>query len=242
MKKWIKKLPVSWVLAVCCVLAAALLIFTISLKANSSSVGSSFGRNIGTLAGRAVGSVQGMTEGSVSGTKAGREAGKSAEDTCAFIEGEFRQISRLEVLAASVKLSNFHKVGENVKYAALYLVNGNVVFTVDLAQTEVRAEGQTLQIRIPQPECDLYIDDSSIEKAAEYQRKLFNGSAEDGYDIYLNSMKKLHQVSEDTLSNYNELLEAAKASAEKQVTALAQSASKSFRDVTVEFMDGKEAA
>ena len=94
-----------------------------------------------------------------------------------------------------------------------------------------------LRILLPSPIGELYIDDSSIKKAAEYQKHIFSGSAEDGFDAYLNTMKKVQEASDDTLSNYDVLLDSAKQAAKRQVTLLAQAAASSYETITVEFKE-----
>ncbi len=198
----------------------------------------SFGGNLGTGVGKAIGSLEGMTKGYSEGTAAGKAKGLSAEDTEANIASSLKKSEKLEVLVASVKLSNFHTIGEeeNPDYAALYLANGTVVFTVDLSQADVNLDGDTLCIVLPLPESGkLCIDESSIKRKSQYQKNFFSGSADSGFDAYINTMKKQGTVSEETLSNYSELLEAAKLSAENQVKKLVASSSVTCKATEITF-------
>jgi hypothetical protein len=218
---------------------ACVFVFATYYRINAASLGGGLGTSTGSLAGKAIGSLEGMTVGMAKGTEAGKAEGLSAEDTKAEIVNQIQQVGELEVLVASVKLSNFHTIGDSIDYAALYLVNGNVVFTVDFAQAKIVAENDTLHITFSKPKGNLYLDESSVEKVAEYQRRFFNGSAEDGFDAYLNTMTKVQEATEDTLDNYDSLIVAAKESAANQVTLLAQSVSTTYNRVVVEFADRK---
>ena len=235
-KKSLKITPSGLVL----LLMAVIFAFSLYRMIMARSIGRDIGSDTGSLVGKAIGSFLGMTEGREKGRDAGKEAGLSAEDTEAVISSQLHQLENLEVLVASVKLSNFHEIGQKDSfkyYAALYLVNGNVVFTVDMSQAEISAQSDDLYITLPKPSGSLYLDDSSVDKVAEYQTKLFNGNAEDGFDAYLNTMTKIQDASEETLDNYETLLSAAKKAAEHQVTLLAKSASNDYDQVIITFAD-----
>ena len=238
MNKISKKFPKITSFGMVLVLMAILLIFTFYWWINARSIGNEIGSDTGSIVGKAVGSFLGMTDGKKKGEQAGRDAGLKAEDTAAVISNQLHQLENLEVLVASVKLSNFHSVGQEDSskyYAALYLVNGNAVFTVDMSQADISARSGDLYIKLPKPKGSLYLDDSSVEKVAEYQTKLFNGSAEDGFDAYLNTMTKMQEASEETLDNYEALILAAKEAATNQVTLLATAASNDYDQIHITF-------
>ena len=98
-------------------------------------------------------------------------------------------------------------------------------------------QGNGIQITLPLPHGELYIDQSQVEKVAEYQKHFFSGSAEDGFDAYLNSMVKVYEASAETLDNYAVLIEAAKESAEKQIRQLALSVAVNTHQVSVDFKE-----
>lgn len=237
MGKIMKKIPKNSIPIVLCVAIACVMIYTINLRMNATSLGGGLGAGTGTMVGKAIGSLEGMTKGRVEGTEAGKKAGLSAEDTEATIANQIQQMENLEVLVASVKLSNFHTIGDSKDYAALYLVNGNVVFTVDMSQAVIVAQPDKLKVTIPKPVGTLYLDDSSVEKVAEYQRKFFNGKAEDGFDAYLNTMKKMQEASEETLSNYDVLVSSAREAAENQISLIAKSVSTAYDEVEIEWAE-----
>lgn len=239
MKKLQKKIPNIVGSPILCVLAACMLFGALALRWKAASLGSNLGAGAGFAAGRLAGSLEGLIEGRKAGTEDGKAVGLSAEDTAAAISNQMQQVENLEVLVSSVKLKDFHTVGRETDptYAALYLANGTAVFTVDLSQAQIQAQNDTLHIILPQPVANLYIDESSIEKVADYQKRFFNGSAEDGFDAYLKSMVKIHQATEETLDNYDMLINSAKQAAERQVTLLAQSASTTPYSVSIEFAE-----
>lgn len=240
MDSYTKKLPSFIFPMIGCILAAIFFVIALYNHSIAESTGDKIGQETGFLVGRAAGSYEGMTKGREEGLAAGTAAGLSAEDTEAAIANEIHRIDKLEVLVASVKISDFHTIGEEekLKYAALYLLKGEVVFSVDLNQADIVVRDNEVYITIPKPHGELYIDQSRVEKAAEYQRHYFSGSAEDGFDAFLNSMKKVTSTSVEELENYSVLLQAAQESAKKQVKQLASSVAVSTHTVNVDFKEG----
>lgn len=237
MNKLKKTVPKNSLLMVLCVLMGCVMIYVISLRINADNIGEEWGGRAGMLAGRAIGSIQGLTTGRSEGNEAGRQAGLSAADTEADISNRLSRVQNLEVLVASVKLNDFHSIGDEVDYAALYLIKGEVIFSVDLSRAEIEMRDGDLYISVPQPVGDLVIDQSQIEKVAEYQKYFFTGDAEAGFDAYLNSMIEIYEKSVDKLNSYDVLIESARDAARKQIEQLASSASISTDQVYVEFRD-----
>ena len=224
------------VLAVCIsIVALCVILFFVGLVGKSDTIGAGIGTPIGKVTGTAIGAVTGLTEGSVAGHQAGKEEGLSAEDTTTKISNAIREAANLEVLVASVKLSDIHSVGDD--YKALYLLRGNAVFSVDLGKALVEEREDVVYISIPQPEMELVIDQSKIRQEAMYQKHKFSGDAEDGLDAYINSMKKIVQESSSALSNYDSLVKSAKNAATKQVEQLANSVSVKRRTVYISFQE-----
>ncbi len=234
MKKLLKKIPKSGIYIIPCVFIACVLIYVIILRVNAESMGTTFGQSAGSQVGKFVGSFEALTDYREAYAE-GREQGLSAEDTTAEVANKIKEVERLEVLVASVKLNDIHTVGDD--YAALYLLKGDAVFAVDLSKAEITEESDGLHISLPQLEMDLIVDQSKIEKVAEYQKLLFNGSSEDGFDAYLNSMAKIVEESEETLVNYDSLKKTAEETAIKQVEQLANSVAVEKRDVIVTFKE-----
>ncbi|MBR6090819.1 MAG: DUF4230 domain-containing protein, partial [Anaerolineaceae bacterium] len=188
----------------------------------SESIGSGIGAGAGKMTGLAVGSYKGVTDGLERGAEAGKEAGLSAEDMTMDISQTVREVGNLEVLVANVEIPDYHEVGN--KYAALYMFRGSAVFSIDLSAASISRtnEGEIL-IVLPEPSAVVRINDSETELLAEYQRKFFNGSADDGFDAYLNTLRMIDSISPDKVSNYDVLMEIARSSAKKQVEMLAKS-------------------
>lgn len=222
-------------------LGISLLVFAYSivLVLRAPSKGERMGQSYGTIVGKAIGSFEGFTKGRREGTEDGKKEGLNAEDTEAEIANEIKKIENLEVLVASVKINDMHTIGEDQKYAALYMIKGEVVFSVDLQSAKVKLQNDQLHIVLQPPTGKLYIDQSQTEKIAEYQKYYFSGSAEDGFDAYINTMNMLQKTTAEELGNYSVLLDAAKESAKKQVSQLATSANTKKRKVVVEFEEGR---
>lgn len=240
MEKVLKDIPQRAIPFIALALSALLFVYSIALMMGASSRGGSIGQGIGTMVGKTIGSFEGITKGLSEGQEAGKKAGLSAEDTEAEIANEIHQVENLEVLVASVKINDMHTIGENEKYAALYMIKGEVIFSVDLQAANVELQNDQLHITLPLPTGKLYIDQSQTEKIAEYQKYYFSGSAEDGFDAYLNTMDKLQKTTAEELENYGVLIDSAKESAKNQVSQLATSANIKNRKVVIEFEEEQD--
>lgn len=230
------------------------------------SIGSTLGADAGTFVGNAQGSFDGLVYGIPQGSAAGHADGLSAEDTESVISRGFSSQASLQVLIASVKIKTLHKIGregeavtdsvilnglidlttdDEPEYAALYTMNGRVVFSVDLSKADIEVTDDNVTILIPSPKAELYTDQESCKRIAEYQGKsgwiLFNGSAEDGYDAYLNTFKKTTETVENAVDNYDSLMEQAESAALTQVEEYVKALG-AQKKVTVDLLpDEKEA-
>ena len=184
-------------------------------------IGNAIGQVNGKLVGAAVGSACGVTVGAREGKEAGKQAAQSAEDTTVDIKGSMETLGKLEVLVAGVSLKNINKIGES--YTGLYLIKGDAVFSVDLAVAEISfgQDGKDVYITIPEPNLEVYLDQSSTETLAERQKFSLMVSAKDGLVSYLNSMTQTVAKVKETLVNYDLLFADAKEAAKKQVQQLA---------------------
>ena len=115
-----------------------------------------------------------------------------------------------------------------------------LTFSILNANNNIELQNDQLHITLPLPTGKLYIDQSQTEKIAEYQKYYFSGSAEDGFDAYLNTMDKLQKTTADELENYDVLIDSAKESAKKQVSQLATSANIRNRKVVIEFEEEQD--
>ena len=210
-----------------CVLCAVLFM-------NSEKIGAGVGSVSGKAVGMAVGSFDGVTEGISAGYHEGKEEGLSAADTEAEVEDKVKELGNLRVLVANVDIPTYHELG--TKYAALYLFRGSAVFSVDLTKAEItRSTSGAVVITLPKPTAVVSIDDSETERLAEYQALIFNGSAEDGFEAYLNALKVIDNIALEEVSNYDTLLTMARDSAIKQVTRVTEGVCVNCSSVNVKF-------
>ena len=224
-----KKVIVLAAVIAVCVLCAVLYV-------NSDKIGAEVGAAAGKAVGKAIGSFDGVTEGISAGYQDGKAEGLSAEDTEAEVEKTVKELGNLRVLVMNVNIPNFHKVGE--KYAALYRFCGRAVFSVDLTKAEITRTGDgVVVITLPEPTAEVNIDESETELLAEYQALIFNGSAEDGIDAFLNTLKEIDDIALDEISNYDTLMDRARKSAKSQVERVTEGVCVNCSGVTVKFPD-----
>ena len=235
-KKFFKKY--KWLfLVIIWAISVVVLIHSIDLNNDAISTGEAIGGSTGILVGKAIGSVEGLTKGREEGFAAGKKEGLSAKDTVLTIKNVVSECQKLEVLVASISIKNFHEIGNKTQYAALYLANGEIIFTVDLSKLEVEEKSDCLEVTVPVPESKFVIDEQSIKKIDEYQTKFFNGKTEDGFESYLNTMRELHGKVEDNIDNYEELLQDAKNSAKKKIENLVINTSLCEKEINIVFDD-----
>ncbi len=193
-------------------------VFTGYVHHRADEIGNAIGQTNGKIVGTAIGSARGVTVGAKEGKEAGERAGLSAEDTTVDIKGSMEALGKLEVLVAGVSLKNINKIGES--YTGLYLINGDAVFSVDLAEASFSQDGKDVYITIPEPDLEVYLDQNSTQKLAELQKFSLTVSAKDGLVNYLNSMTQTAEKVKETIVNYDSLFADAKESAKKQVQQL----------------------
>lgn len=220
MVKKIFRMPGYIGLAGLAVIAAVMLVLAGFSYSHASELGENIGSDAGRAVGKALGSFEGITKGREAGIEDGKAEGLKAIDTEAEAAALVSDVGRLEVLAATVSIQNLNQVGDT--YAALYLLRGEAVFTVDLDQAEISRDGGKITILLPDLEVDTYIDAAEIDKIADYQRLFFNGNAEAGFEQYINSLKEIKKVSSDSIAGCEELEKQAKEAACRQVGLLAR--------------------
>ena len=220
-------LPVLFAVTMICVLS-----FINSLHTHASESGEILGATAGKAVGLAVGSFDGITRGTAAGFQDGKAAGLSRQDTAVKIE-DIKKIGKLEVFVATTSMENLNKLGDD--YAALYLLKGEVVFTVDLE--EAVFDSETSSIMIPKPEATTYINTSEIQKAAEYQKMFFAGSTEDGFTTYINSLQTIDKEYEKSIANDDYLQNSAREAAIRQVKLLAENSRMKGGEINVIFLE-----
>lgn len=231
-KKLLKKIPVTTIPVILCVVMLCALVFLINYRINAESTGNMVGEGTGTLVGRAVGSLEGLTVGQIEGHQAGKEAGLSAKDTTAELSGKIQEVEKLQVLVASGTYSDILTVGDD--YAALLSQQYNAVFTVDLGTAEIELREDGLHILLDQPSVE-FIPVGDIVKENEYQKNGFTGSTEDGYDALNNSANQMKQKATEKLAGDASMMAAARSSAETQLIGLVNAVSLSKPEVIIEW-------
>ena len=199
------------------------------------------GTEIGTGIGEKVGVVKGYTEALSAeipqGKEDGKEEGLSAKDTVIVVQEKMKEVAKLEVLVASVSLDNFHTLGE--KYAALYLIKSDAVFSVDLSNLLVDKIDDKLYVTVPKIDIECHDDPRESMQIAEWQKGHFSGNAEDGFDAYLNSMQQISDNREAELAKNETLMTMAKASAKKQLERLLSSICGNAIQIEITFKESK---
>lgn len=222
-------------------LLMALLMFILPAYRAARDTGSAFGSSVGTVTGAALGSFDGITKGLSEGYEQGKTDGINAEDVNIVLEDikdELGKMGKLEIMVATASFKDISSIGSS--YAALYLLRGRVIFTVDLNKADFRTlSSGEIMIQLPLPECDIEIDDSETEKVAEYQKHFFTGSTEAGFTGFLNTLTQIKTLSKDYIDGYGALQEQAENAAKQQVKLLAESISGSGRSVSVSFRNGE---
>ena len=231
-KKLLKKIPVTTIPVILCVVMLCALVFLINYRINAESTGTMVGEGTGALVGRAVGSLEGLTVGQIEGHQAGKEAGLSAKDTTAELSGKIQEVEKLQVLVASGTYSDILTVGDD--YAALLSQQYNAVFAVDLGTAEIELREDGLHILLDQPSVE-FIPVGDIVKENEYQKNGFTGSTEDGYDALNNSANQMKQKATEKLAGDTSMMAAARASAETQLIELVNAVSLSKPEVIIEW-------
>lgn len=246
-KRWeksdLRRVILKFIAVIILTLAVTLLIIpTLNYKKTAEEKGTKLGGSVGSFVGRAMGSYDGVTKGIPAGEEAGKAQGLSAEDTEAEIKGAIERVGRLQVLTAGVKMQNITTMGgDNDDYAALSLVKGNAVFTVDLKKCRIVYDRNNngIIIFVPAPEADVYIDDNQTEKLAEYQKHPYSGSTVDGFKMAINSMNRTDEEMKKQISGYELLEEQARESAEQMIKKLAGEVSRG-KTITVNFEEGDD--
>jgi len=245
-KKIIKDHPLICSLLIVVVMGSVLVILGITVIKSVNVV--SEGANIvateaGKIAGEGAGLIEGISgavESAAQGKEDGKAVGLNAEDTKTTLRGKMTETGKLEVLMAGVQLENFHTIGEEdkKKYAALYLYKAKAIFSVDLTNVQIiwDQEEKNIEIKLPQPEIEVYFDETEEKKVAEYQKNFFNGSANDGFDAYLNSMRETTKDASKKMAENENLMNQARNAAILQVSLLANSICGNEYVVEVEFM------
>lgn len=227
--------------AIFVVLIVALLLPTVRMYAGAHKTGETVGSTAGTAVGGAVGSFRGITTGTQDGAETGREEGLNAKDIdiiVADIKDSLGKMGKLEILTATASFRDISSIGKD--YRAFFLLRGNVVFTIDLNQVEIRStSGNEISIFLPAPECTVDIDDTATEKVAEYQKDFFTGDTQAGYEAFLKFVNQRSSELEKSLDGYDALSNQAQGAAIQQVKLLAENICGPDKTISVNMKDGR---
>ena len=214
--KFVKKVNTKVLLLLLAMFLLVLMVFSFYIHHRAKSIGSGIGNLTGQAVGTALGSFTAFQHG-YSGYQDGSWEGINSHDTVANVKGFLQSIGKLEVLSADVELNSSSAIGE--KYHALYLMNGQLVFNVDLNDIDVAFDddNQTITVCIPKPEYEIVINQDSIQRIAVDQKFSATVNAEDGYNAYLSSIKDIKANISDSLINFKEINGLSSEAALKQV-------------------------
>ncbi|MBQ0041873.1 MAG: DUF4230 domain-containing protein [Lachnospiraceae bacterium] len=240
LKNGLKKLGKNGFLITVIVIVVIVFAIVLFLRNSAISAGADIGKGLGTTVATAVGSFEGMLE-IPQAVLDGKKEGLSAKDTSIELANNIKSVGNLIVLNANVKIKDLERIGD--QYAALYLLKGNVVFSVNLSKVEVTYSDDGIEVILPpfNPKEDvrLYVDATETEKIAEYQKYFFSGSTEDGFDAFINSFANVIDEAEKRIENYDSLVQIAREEAVKQVTALVDAMHVETMDTRIVFEETK---
>lgn len=180
------------------------------------------GKTLGSAVGVAVGSYKAVTEEIPTAYNDGKGDGLSAEDISVKIVDKAKEVGKLDVLVANMRIVDNFK--EGTAYQAILSTDAKVVFSVDLSQLSptMNVNEKRVNVTLPGIESTLYIDDTSTEKLTEAKATLFDGSAKDGVTAYLNYSRNLEDKAFEQINNYDKYLEQAQKAAVEQISRIVQ--------------------
>ena len=230
-KKFVKTIKTLWNLAIP-ILAIALVVLGYFLF-RARGIGNNLGTFTGSVVGKAVGSYKGVTEGIEEGANAGKEDGLSAEDTETQIQNSLQGEGKLLVLTANTSIADINKLGKS--YEALYVINADINFFVDLTEAKIRKDSEGIHVIVPEPQLDLMLNMDKTEVLYEKQKFTISKKDQDGIDSYLNSLAEIVSNAKAGITNYDFLMDQAKRTAESKVQLLVESLSLEDLPCFVEF-------
>jgi hypothetical protein len=214
--------------------------FTIVLPfyVSAKETGEDIGSTAGSLAGIAIGSLDGITNGIEEGEAAGKEQGLSAEDTRAEIETQIESTGKLDVLVADgCEITDSFTQGDD--YWALFAYNATAVFSVDLTDIKVTDNDGDLLITVPNPVCEITIDETEVDELVAWQKNYWSGETEAAYEGYQNSMGQINENAEAEMEA--QFMDQAKIAAKKSISQIANSASGGkYNNIEVTFQEEGE--
>lgn len=234
MDKLVEVLKIWWDKVLLAVVVILFLVIVLPAFVNAKESGMQLGNSAGKAAGYAAGLLEADRK---TAEENGKKEALTNPETDVKIIGpkKLQETGKLDVLVAGVSLSNFHGVGN--KYAALYLMKADAVFSVNLGAATVKYVEDELWVRViaPQPEVEVFFDETETQKIAEWQKTHFSGSADDGFQAYLSTMQEIEETASQDLLKNETMMKSAREAAEQQIKLLVTSIYGMDVSVTVEF-------
>lgn len=193
------------------------------------------GSRVGMAAGTGTGVISAVTEDIPQGVNDGTEAGLSAEDTVVEVLGILRKSNELEVLSASLQITDTQSISNS--YQVIYKGDAYLSCSIDMSKVQVNYNPETgsIDILLPEINNDLSIDLNSIDKLAERKEFSFKVKANDGAKAFQNSYKAISEKTFEELDNYEWLKQEAEDAAKKQVRNLVSNLGVLKKNVNVYF-------
>ena len=137
------------------------------------------------------------------------------------------------MLTANTSIADINKLGKS--YEALYVINADINFFVDLTEAKIRKDSEGIHVIVPEPQLDLMLNMDKTEVLYEKQKFTISKKDQDGIDSYLNSLAEIVSNAKASITNYDFLMDQAKRTAESKVQLLVESLSLEDLPCFVEF-------
>ena len=147
----------------------------------------------------------------------------------------FSTIGKLTVLTTDIVINEHIAIGdkEDPNYMSFYTVDGTAVYSIDLSKAELSPiVNNKAYVYLPDIEVDIFYDDSTLTKEAEYQKGAYKGSAEEGYEIAQETAKITEEELKENMQNNLMFMNLAKESAKKHITSFVNNLS--VNNITIE--------
>lgn len=221
-------------------LAIAVVSFTVLITLpvyfQTQGLAKAMGSGAGEVTGIAIGSLRGLANAQEA-INQGKKEGTSAQDTDVNIAG-IKASGNLEVLVVNQDIGNFIRIGdhkevfdagyedpstEKVVYSILKVTPAQAVFSVNLANADIRTVGNNYKILLDDPTVNITkFSDESIVLAEFKKFNLSFDAAAIADQAITNSEIKTTEEAKKALLEDEELMRRAKESAKTQVTLIAE--------------------
>ena len=237
---WPKKIAISSILVIIlATLISAIIFVIIPAGSDIQAVGSVLGDTVGSVAGKAIGSFNALTKAPKT-IDEGEKEGHSAKDTdVEIVQTHVNELGKLTVLKANVTVDNAmeYSTFKEVKAAELSVREGTLYFSVDFGKAEVAVNGETISVKIPEPQVTLTLGEETV--LASYKEGSLiapiTQNADDGVESSANSRRQIFANAEEQLSTDANLRKRAQTAAKNQIEFLVKALRGEKCKVNVEF-------